>query len=96
MSDTTWEAPTLEGRALCDLGQQLAAMRAERDAARAEVARLREALDGRVCPGVGGVTLREMVQAIRQDDSYPVIYADFVAEALAEVMDAALAAKEGA
>ena len=33
-----YEAPTLEGRALCDLGQQLAAMRDERDALRAELA----------------------------------------------------------
>jgi hypothetical protein len=41
MSEPTWEAPTLEGRALADLGQQLAAMRAERDASRAEVAEAR-------------------------------------------------------
>jgi hypothetical protein len=42
MSDTPYVAPTVQGRALCDLGQQLAAMRAERDALRKTLERVRE------------------------------------------------------
>jgi len=37
------EPPTLEGRALLDLGRQLAAMRAERDALKAAVKRVIQA-----------------------------------------------------
>jgi hypothetical protein len=42
--------PTLEGRVLVDLGQQLTAMRARAEQAEADNARLREALDGIASP----------------------------------------------
>jgi uncharacterized protein involved in exopolysaccharide biosynthesis len=48
------DAPTLEGRVMVDLGQQLATMRAERDAARAEVARLKAILR-RLRPEIAGM-----------------------------------------
>ena len=73
------EMPTLEGRALADLGQQLAAMRAERDAARARVQRLEAAITAaRVALGCWQTSAHERV-----------------ADADQILMRAALAAKEG-
>lgn len=50
--------------------------------AESALARLKNALDGDAQPLGDGTTLRAMVQAILQDDSYPIIFADCVAEAL--------------
>ena len=69
MTDAPFVAPTLEGRALCDLGQQLAAMRKERDALKAvwhsdEWAVL-HAVDGCMKPGdvIPAEAIQSMVNA---------------------------------
>lgn len=62
LDSRTWEAPTLEGRALADLGQQLAAMRAERDCLADQVEAMTKVLrelewdpyGGQCCPSCYG------------------------------------------